>query len=446
MIMYDTIIVGAGPAGLFAAYELSLLKPKSKILIIEQGKSLNKRLPADTVSGVGGAGTYSDGKLHFTLELSHEKLLDLFSREEYKKELTYVDKLFTKFGVTAPYTPKNLSEAEELARFCQKSGVHLYIRRCRHVGSDFLPKIIKRIVAVLKRRGIKILCDTKIETLDIDKGEIKSIANSKQTFRAKTYLLAPGRFGASWLQKQAKKLGLHYTYQKVEIGVRIEFPAAIMEDHSRVLYENVYSVRTPTYDDVIRTFCPCPNGIVAIENYGDYVCVNGYSNASSKTQNSNFNLTTEVQLTEPVENTTDYAIAIAKTATIIGGGKPILQRLTDLQKGRRSTWERISRSFVSPTLRDVTPGDISMALPHRIITDVLEGVGMLDRVLPGLNSGSTLLYAPEVKLRGNRVNVNKSMQTEIPNLYMAGDGAGLSGNIVGAAISGIYAARGIAEG
>lgn len=440
---YDTIIVGAGPAGLFAAYELSILRPKTKILVIEHGKPIETRLSTDTVSGVGGSGTYSDGKLHFTLELSHEKLLDLFSREEYQKELSYVDKLFTSFGVKAPYTPKDIKEAEDLVSFCQKNGVHLYIRRCRHVGSDFLPKIIKHLVSILKKRKVEILCNTKIEKIHKTDGRIESIASSDRTFQAKNYLIAPGRLGASWLQKQAYNLGLHYSYQKVEIGVRVEFPAAIMENHSRILHENIYSVRTPTYDDVVRTFCPCPNGSVAIENYGDYICVNGYSNAGSHTKNSNFNLTTEIQLTEPVENTTDYAIAIAKTATIIGGGKPILQRLFDLQNGRRSTWSRISKSYVVPTLRDVTPGDISMALPHRVVTDILEGITILDRVLPGLNSGSTLLYAPEVKLRGNRIQVNRDMQTEIANLFVAGDGAGTSGNIVGAAISGIFAARGI---
>jgi hypothetical protein len=444
-LLYDTIIVGAGPAGLFAAYELTKLRPKSRILIIEQGKAIEERLQTDTVSGVGGSGTYSDGKLHFTLELSHEKLLDLFTREEYQMELAYVDKLFTSLGVTAPYTPKNMDEAQALVHYCQKNGVHLYIRKCRHVGSDFLPKVIKRMVKILKQKKVKILCNTKIETINKKHGVIESITSSGKQFAAKTYLIAPGRLGASWLQKQARTLGLHFTYQKVEIGIRVEFPAAIMEEHSKILHENIYSVRTPTYDNVVRTFCPCPNGLVAIENYGDYVCVNGHSNAGSKTNNSNFNLTTEIQLTEPVENTTDYAIAIAKMTTLIGGGKPIIQRLADLQSGRRSTWERIRRSYVLPTLLDVTPGDISMALPHRIVTSILEGIALIDKVLPGLNSGSTLLYAPEVKLRGNRIQVDRSMQTEISNLFVAGDGAGTSGNIVGAAISGIYAARGIAS-
>jgi len=443
--IYDLIIIGAGPAGLFSAFELIKIKPKSKILIIELGKPLKDRLSSETVSGIGGSGTYSDGKLHFTIALSHEKLLDLFSRDEYQAEIDYVDNLFTKFGVKAKYTPSNFNEAQKLVNFCQRNGVQLYIRKCRHVGTDFLPKVVQKIVNFLSAHKVEFLCNTKAETIRVSDGKVVGITDSKTEYVAKSYLIAPGRLGTSWLQKQARSIGLTYTYQKVEIGVRVEFPASVMEEHSKILHENIYSVRTPTYDNVIRTFCPCPNGQVAIENYGDYVCVNGHSNADKKTGNSNFDLTTEVQLTEPVENTTDYAISIAKTASIIGGGKPIIQRLADLQAGRRSTWKRIERSYVVPTLKDVTPGDISMALPHRIVTNILEGIVVLDKVLPGLNSGSTLIYAPEVKLRGNRIKINKFMQTEIPNLFVAGDGAGTSGNIVGAAISGIFAARGIAK-
>jgi len=442
MKTYDIIIVGAGPAGLFSAYQLTKRK-KLKVLIIEQGKSIKKRKKTDTLSGVGGAGTFSDGKLHFTLNLSHEKLLDLFSPDEYQKQMNYVDKLFTKFGVKAPYTPVNIQEALGLVKHCQRFGVHLYLRRCRHVGSDVLPQIIKNMVAVLENQGAEILCHTQVNEIVVKNKKVFGLKCGKKIYKAEKYLIAPGRVGANWLQKQAKKIGIDYSYQKVEIGVRVEFPAGIMEEHSKIMHENIYTVRTPTYDDIIRTFCPCPNGKVAVEHYGKYISVNGYSNANSKSQNSNFDLTTEIQLTEPVENTTDYAISIAKLATTIGGGKPLIQRLADLRAGRRSTWKRISRSYINPSLKDVTPGDISMALSHRIVTDILEGLQILDRVLPGINSGSTFLYAPEIKLRGNRIKINKKMQTQIKNLFVAGDGAGTSGNIVGAAISGILAAKGI---
>lgn len=439
---YDVIIIGAGPAGLFAAYELTKQK-KLKVLIIEQGKSLDKRLKTDTVSGIGGSGTYSDGKLHFTIALSHEKLLDLFSKEEYQRKINYVEKLFEKFGVNSPHTPVNLTEAQALVDYCQKQGVNLYIRRCRHIGSDFLPKIVSNITTTLENQGVETICNTKIEQIEVKHNQVEFLIGQGKKFKAKTYLIAPGRLGASWLQRQANKLGLNYIYQRVEIGIRVEFPAGIIAEHSRIMHENIYSVRTPTYDDVVRTFCPCPNGYVAIEDYGEYVCVNGHSHSKKKSANSNFDLTTVIQLTEPVENTTDYAIAIAKLTTLTGGGKPIIQRLADLRSGRRSTWKRINKSYINPTLTNVSPGDISLAYPHRIVTNLLEGITMIDKVLPGLNSGDTLLYAPEVKLRGNRIKINRKMQTEITNLYVAGDGAGASGNIVGAAVSGVFAAQGI---
>lgn len=447
-IKYDFIIVGAGPAGLFAAYELTKGKRagKQKVLIIEQGKSIEKRKKTETMIGVGGAGTFSDGKLHYTPVLSHEKLLDIFTVAEYQEIVDYVDFLFNKkFGVNSPYTPQNQEEAQNLICLCQKNGIQLFSRRCQHIGSDILPKIVNNIVEVLKKQGVEIICETKIEEILVKNGLISGLKSGKKTFQAQKYLIAPGRIGTQWLQNQAKKIGLDYSYQKVEIGVRVEFPAGIMREHSKIMHENIYALRTPTFDDIVRTFCPCPNGRVAIENYAGYISVNGYSNANGDSNNSNFNLVTVFQLTDPVENTTDYAISIAKTATIIGGGKPILQRLADLQAGRRSTWKRIRRSYVIPTLKEVTPGDISLALPHRAVTNTLEGLEILDRVLPGINSGSTLLYAPEIKLRGNRIKINKKMQTKIKNLFVAGDGAGASGNIVGAAVSGILAIKGMCK-
>jgi uncharacterized FAD-dependent dehydrogenase len=311
------------------------------------------------------------------------------------------------------------------------------------VGSDKLPGIIAHIQKYLKRKGVDFLCETEISSIDKKNKMIIGLRGSKKTYMARSFLVAPGRIGAEWLQKQASKLRLNYDYQKVEIGLRVEFPAFILEDHSKIMYETIYSMRTPTYDDLVRTFCPCPNGEVAVEHYRDYVCVNGHSKAGSKSPNSNFDFTTEVQFDDPVENTTDYAVSIAKLTTLLGGGKPLIQRLSDLKRGQRSTWKRINRSYVTPTLTDVTPGDISLAYPHRILTNIIEGLDMLNNVLHGINSGSTLLYGPEIKLRGNRIKVNDKMQTEIPNLFVAGDGAGTSGNIVGAAISGILAARGI---
>ena len=225
--------------------------------------------------------------------------------------------------------------------------------------------------------------------------------------------------------------------------MRVEFPASMMEDHSRVLYENIYALQTPTFDDVMRTFCPCPNGYVTVENYGDYVCVNGHANSDNDSPNSNFALLQEIVLTEPVENTTDYAISIARLATTIGGGKPIIQRLADLKRRRRSNLERIRKSLLTPTLENCTPGDIAMALPYRVVNNLLEALEVLNNVLPGINAGSNFLYAPEIKLRGPKIKTDRWLQTRIEGLFVAGDGAGVSGNIVGAAATGIIAARGM---
>ncbi len=250
---------------------------------------------------------------------------------------------------------------------------------------------------------------------------------------------------AAWLQKIGKKYGIKYQYDMVEIGVRVEFPRSVMKRYAEALYEVVLKVRTKTFDDVMRTFCSCPNGLVAVETYPEYICVNGHSLSDHLSLNSNFAFVCEVHLTEPVENSIDYAESIAKLATTIGGGKPILQRLKDLQRGRRSTWSRLKKSMVRPSLKDVTPGDISMALPHRIVVNILEGLEKLDTVMPGINSGSTLLYAPEVKLRSSKVALTPAMETTLKNVYAAGDAAGVSGSITGAAATGIMAARGMSK-
>lgn len=438
---FPIVIIGAGPAGLFAAYELVKNK-KRKILILEKGNNLASRSAKETLCGVGGSGTFSDGKLHFSLTLSHEKLLDFCSHPQAQKLLDYVEELFLAFGVTAPVTPTDQQEVEHLVKECQRFNVQLYNRKCRHVGSDALPQIIQNIITFLQKRGVIIEDKTEVRDFYPNKNGFV-ISTNRGVYHAKKILVAPGRVGTKWLQVLAGKLKIEYVYQKVEVGVRFEFPASVMEDHSKILYENIYSLQTPTFDDTVRTFCPCPNGYVAVENYGDYVCVNGHSNSNNDSPNSNFALLQEIVLTEPVENTTDYAISIARLATTIGGGKPIIQRLADLKKRRRSTAQRIKRSLLLPSLRDCTPGDIAMALPYRVVNNLLEALEILNQVLPGINADSNFLYAPEIKLRGSRIETDRFLQTRISGLFVAGDGAGVSGNIVGAAATGIIAARGI---
>lgn len=452
--MHDVIIVGAGPAGLFAAYELIKQSKEQKrldgngpkILLIDKGKSIRNRSRKEVMCGIGGSGTFSDGKLHFTPLLSHEKMLHLYSIPEYQKVIDYVDKLFTEFGVTAEYYPKNMQIVEQLVDYSRKQGINLYVRKIRHVGSDLLPKVIMNFENFLEKSGIEIMTETEVKDVIVEDGICKGVVTTDgKKLLSQFTLLCPGRVNASWLQKIAQLYDIGYSYDKVEIGVRIEFPEAIMKKYAEMMYEAIFVVRTPTFDDTIRSFCPCPKGMVAIEDYEGFVCVNGHSNSDHQSENSNFAFVSEVRLTEPVENTTAYAKSIARMATTIGGGKPIIQRLSDLRRGRRSTWTRIEKSYVNPTLKDVTPGDIAMALPHRIVTNILEGLEALDKVMPGINSGHTLLYAPELKFRGNTIKTTKGLETAITNLFVAGDAAGLSGNIVGAAATGVIAAKGILE-
>jgi uncharacterized FAD-dependent dehydrogenase len=259
----------------------------------------------------------------------------------------------------------------------------------------------------------------------------------------KTVICAPGRYNAKWMQEIARKYHIKDVYDKIEVGVRVEFPASILQKHADQMYETVFSMRTPTYDDLVRTFCPCPRGHVAIEAYDGFVCVNGHSNSSHDSNNSNFAFVTEINLTEPLENTRAYANFIAQGATLLGGGKPIIQRLKDLKLGRRSTPQRIARAHINPSLKEAVPGDIGMALPYRTVKNIVEGLDMLSEVLPGLNGDSTFLYAPEVKFRSNKILTTKALETDITGLYAVGDAAGVSGNIVGAAVTGIIAARDI---
>jgi uncharacterized protein len=440
--MYDVIIVGGGPAGLFAAYELAT-KTNKTVLLIEKGKSIETRTPKEVMCGIGGAGTFSDGKLHFTPCLSHEKMLHLYSVNEYQEYVDYVDKLFSEFGVVAEYFPKDNNVVQELVDRCTKNSIHLFVRKIRHVGSDKLPRVIENFEKYLLEKNVEIRTETNVDDIIIENAICTGVVVGNERINARNVILAPGRFNAPWMQEVAKKYGLNYEFEKVEVGVRVEFPEGIMREYSEAMYEAIFLIRTPSYDDVVRSFCPCPKGLVAIEDYDGFVCVNGHSNSDHKSDNSNFAFVTEIKLTEPVENTTLYAKSIAQLANTIGGGKPIVQRLADLRSGKRSTWERINKSYVSPSLKDVVPGDISMAFPHRVVTNIIEGLRMLDKVMPGIYSGNTLLYAPEIKLRSSKIKTNKHLETEIKGLFVAGDGAGVAGNIVGAAATGVIAARGI---
>lgn len=454
---YDVIVVGAGPAGIFACYKLINQNPNLKIALIEMGESIKQRSHKDVMSGFGGAGTYSDGKLHFTPKLSHERTFHLITPAKYQKLLDEIEKVFIDFGIDAQEYPKNLDIAKKFVAEAQKNELELIIRRSKHVGTDLLKNMMVEFQKILEEAGVEMFFKTKVVDLGIKNGQFDHVKigeraggdkgsrkkQPQQKIYGKTVLLAPGRVNARWLQLIGDKHKIDYEYSMVEVGVRVEFPASIMQKHAEALYEIVFKLRTDTYDDVMRTFCTCPNGMVATEDYQGYVCVNGHSNSDHASPNSNFAFVHEVNLTKPVENSIQYAQSVAELASTIGGGKPVLQRLADLKKGRRSTWRRINKSMVKPTLTDVTPGDISMALPHRTVTNIIEGLEKMDRVMPGINSGDTLLYAPEVKFRSSRVKTNPGMETTVGGVFVAGDASGMSGTITGAAATGLMAVKGI---
>lgn len=444
MKIYDYIVVGAGPAGMFATYEILKKKPKAKIVLIDMGKKIKDRKPTEVMIGIGGAGTFSDGKLTLTANLSHEKAFHLISKYEYQKILDYVDDTFNEFGIDSEYFPKETEELKKLIEEAQINDIELVTRKARHVGTDKLKAFVERFEEYLVQKGVEILDSTKVTDITVKEGSITGVECGEKKIKGKKVLLAPGRVNARWLQTLADKYGIQYIYDKVEVGVRVEFPSSVMKRQADTLYETVYRVRTKTYQDIVRTFCSCPNGLVAIEEYENYVCVNGHSNSDHDSKNSNFAFLCEVNLKEPLENSIAYAKSIAELTSLLGGGKPILQSVYDLRDGRRSTWSRLEKSFVEPSLKDVVPGDISMGLPHRIVLNILEGLELLDKVMPGINAGSTLLYAPEVKFRSSKISTKKNMETSIKGLFVAGDAAGLSGSITGAAVTGVMAGRGMA--
>lgn len=461
--MYDVIIVGAGPAGLFSAYELCKKNSKLKILILDKGKYAKNRLcpiaknngvcinctPCQILSGYGGAGTFSDGKLNFIPKLGKSDLFKYMTPSEAYKLIDDTEEIFNQFEMDAKVYPTNMEEAQKLEKEIAKNGAKLLIIKNKHIGSDHLPNCIDKLTNYLKEHHVetKELCNVHdIKTINPDNHEvICSIKGKSITYQAKKVIIAPGRTGAKWVGELANKYNIPYISQSIEIGVRIEFRKEIMEDISKILYEPTIFIKTKTYGDEIRTFCSNPGGYVAKESYEGYCCVNGYSLKDTKSNNSNFAFISKVNLTEPVTDTRMYGESIARIANVLGAGKPIIQTLKDLRDGRRSNWHRINKGFVEPTLKDCVAGDLALVLPHRIIINILEGLEILDKIMPGINNGETLLYGPEIKFFSNEITTNNKFKLENDNIYFIGDGAGKAGNIVAAAATGLVAARDILE-
>ncbi len=448
----DIAIIGSGPAGLFAAYEL-VKNTNYKITIIECGKEPLKRKclteetavcqkcsPCNVLCGVGGAGILSAGRLNLRPDIGGN-LEEFVSKKEANELVTYIDSIFLGFGAPKHVYGEN-EENIELKRKAASAGVKFIPIKQRFIGTNKSPKLVDNFMKHLQRKGVNFLLGRKAETIKKE-GNLFKVKVSKETITSKYLIVCPGRYGANWLAKQAKKLGLPVKYAPIDVGVRVEVPSIILEEIIKVNIDPKFHIYTKTYDDFTRTFCVNHKGFVVKEVYEDLVLVNGHAYTDKTSNTTNFAFLVRITLTEPTENTTDYGRKIAKVANILGGGKPILQKMGDLERGRRSTWKRIKEATTKPTLLDVTPGDLAMILPHRILTDIMEGLEKLSKVIPGVTEDSTLLYAPEIKFSANRIITDKNLETPIENLFVAGDGAGVSRGIVIAAATGIIAARGI---
>jgi uncharacterized protein len=461
---YDVVIVGAGPAGLFNAYELITNNPKLKIAILEKGFFVKKRVcpmikqgvpckncnPCAILSGYGGAGTFSDGKLNFIPKLGKSDLTKYMSESEAYKLIDETESIFNKFNMDAEVYPSNLDFASEIRKKVTVAGAKLLIIKQKHLGSDHLPEYIEGICKFLADKGVSLIerSDvTDIKKINKEEHEITYLDPSKKekSIISKNVVIAPGRTGAKWIQDFADKHNIPYLSQSIEIGVRVEVRKDIMEEITNVIYDPTIFIKTKTYSDEIRTFCTNPGGFVAKENYYGYICVNGHALKDTKSNNTNFAFISKVNLTEPVTNTRLYGESIAKIANVLGDGKPIIQSLKDLKNGRRSEWHRINKGFIEPTLKDCVAGDLALVMPHRIITNILEGLETLDKIIPGVANDDTLLYGPEIKFFSNEIATDNNFKLNNDNIYFIGDGAGKAGNIVTAAATGLVAARDILE-
>ena len=453
---YDVIIVGAGPAGIFAALELKN-SSNARVLMLDKGSPLEKRScrnqkvygrclrcePCAITCGWGGAGAFSDGKL--TLTPAFGGLLGEYVDENVVEELiNEVDEIYRFFGASDIVYGTDTEAIKEMERQSAAAGLSLIPARIRHLGTENCYYVLEKMYNELAGH-IDIQMNATVEELLSEDGKISGVRlASGDTYYADHVICGPGRVGAEWIYGESSRLGLKGSNNPVDIGVRVEVPAVIMENLTEKIYESKLIYFTRHFDDRTRTFCMNPYGVVVTENNDGLLTVNGHSYAETKTNNTNFALLVSKTFTEPFTEPIRYGRYIASLANMLGDGV-IIQRLGDLLMGRRSTPERIKRGLVRPTLTEATPGDLSLVLPYRYLLAIIEMLEALDKLAPGVNSRHTLLYGVEVKFYSYRLSLSNKLETGIKNLFAVGDGAGITRGLIQASATGVLAAREIKE-
>lgn len=449
---YDVLIIGAGPAAIYAAYELVNKNPGLHVAMFEAGNDIYRRScpiaekkvlrcikceSCDVMRGFGGAGAFSDGKFNFTAKFGGW-LNEYLPEEEVMKLIEYVDQISLDYGAPAQsFSTENSSLGRQALAF----DLHLLKARVRHLGTENNLLILKKMFEFLKGK-CEMFFNTHVEEITKQATEFKlQIKGSRRKVTAEYLIAAPGRAGSEWFVEQCKKLGLKLLNNQVDVGVRLELPADVFLHITDEAYEAKLVYRTKTYGDLVRTFCMNPKGYVVTENTNGIVTVNGHSyrDETLQSNNTNFALLVSNRFTEPFKEPLQYGKLIASFSNMLGGGV-LLQRFGDLLKGRRTNEHRLAKSFTRPTL-EATAGDLSLVLPKRHLDNIIEMIHALDKIAPGTANSDTLLYGAEVKFYSSRLKLTEELETEIPKMFAVGDGAGITRGLSQASASGVHVAR-----
>ena len=450
---YDVIIIGAGPGGIFAAYELVKLNPELKVAALEAGHALNKRkCPIDgekiktcigckscsIMSGFGGAGAFSDGKYNITNDFGGT-LYEYIGKTRALELMRYVDEINLKHGGEG--TKLYSTAGSRFKTECIRNDLHLLDASVRHLGTDINYIVLENIYDFLKDK-VDFYFDTPVISVSVENG-VYNVNTKDKTYSCDKCIISVGRSGSKWMETVCRDLDINTNSNRVDIGVRVELPAAVFAHLTDELYESKIVYRTEKYGDKVRTFCMNPKGSVVNENTNGIITVNGhsYEDPEKQTENTNFALLVAKHFSEPFKDSNGYGESIARLSNMLGGGV-IVQRFGDLIRGRRSTPSRIQEAFITPTL-NATPGDLSLVLPKRILDGIIEMIYALDKVAPGTANEDTLLYGVEVKFYNMEVEVDENLESRYKGLYIIGDGSGITHSLSHASASGVHVARSI---